>query len=72
MSVAPYHVVVTIVNSGEGDSEKLAETIYQKLLAAEWKFSWMTETNVPASSFKDADILGIPVRLPSVRKPGRV
>ncbi len=70
MSVAPYHVVVTIVNSGEEIQEKLAETIYQKLLAAGVEVLLDDRNERPGVKFKDADILGIPVRITVGKKAG--
>lgn len=63
MSVAPYHVIVTIVNSGEEVQENLAEAIYQELLKAGVEALIDDRKERPGVKFKDADILGIPIRI---------
>ena len=63
MSVAPYHAIVTLVNSGEETQEKLAESIYRELLAAGVEALIDDRNERPGVKFKDADILGIPVRI---------
>ena len=63
VSVAPYHVIVTIVNTGDEVQEALAETIYQKLLKAGIEALIDDRKERPGVKFKDADILGIPVRI---------
>ncbi|HWQ79529.1 MAG TPA: proline--tRNA ligase [Anaerovoracaceae bacterium] len=63
VSVAPYHAVVTIVNSGEETQEALAEAIYQKLLKAGVEALIDDRKERAGVKFKDADLLGIPVRI---------
>jgi len=63
MAVAPYHVIVTIVNTGEEMQETLAETIYQELLKAGVDALIDDRKERPGVKFKDADILGIPIRI---------
>ncbi len=63
MSVAPYHAIVTIVNSGDEVQEILAEAIYQELLKAGVEALIDDRKERAGVKFKDADILGIPVRI---------
>jgi prolyl-tRNA synthetase len=63
MSVAPYHAIVTIVNTGDEVQETLAETIYQELLKAGVEALIDDRKERPGVKFKDADILGIPIRI---------
>ncbi len=70
MSVAPYHAIVTLVNGGEEVQEKLAESIYQKLLVAGVEALIDDRNERPGVKFKDADILGIPVRITVGKKAG--
>jgi len=63
VSVAPYHAIVTIVNSGDEAQEALAETIYRKLLEAGVEALIDDRKERPGVKFKDADLLGIPVRI---------
>lgn len=63
VSVAPYHVIVTIVNTGDEVQEALAEKIYQNLRSAGIEALIDDRKERPGVKFKDADILGIPVRI---------
>lgn len=63
MTVAPYHAIVTVVNTGDEVQETLAETIYQELLKAGVEALIDDRKERPGVKFKDADILGIPVRI---------
>ena len=63
VAVAPYHAIVTIVNAEDEVQKKLAETIYQELLAAGIEALIDDRKERPGVKFKDADILGIPVRI---------
>ncbi|MBN7774423.1 proline--tRNA ligase [Clostridium aminobutyricum] len=63
MSVAPYHAIVTIVNTGDEVQEKTAEEIYQRLLGAGVEVLLDDRKERPGVKFKDADLLGIPIRI---------
>ncbi|QOX65421.1 proline--tRNA ligase [Anoxybacterium hadale] len=63
MSVAPYHVIVTVVNTEDEQQTVLAETIYQELLKAGIEALIDDRKERPGVKFKDADVLGIPVRI---------
>jgi prolyl-tRNA synthetase len=63
MAVAPYHVIVTVVNTEDEQQATLAETIYQELLKAGVEALIDDRKERPGVKFKDADILGIPVRI---------
>jgi prolyl-tRNA synthetase len=70
MSVAPYHAIVTVVNSGEEVQDLMAETIYQELLKAGVEALIDDRKERPGVKFKDADILGIPVRITVGKRAG--
>lgn len=63
MSIAPYHAIITIVNTGDEVQEKVAEEIYQKLNNAGVEVLLDDRKERPGVKFKDADLLGIPVRI---------
>jgi prolyl-tRNA synthetase len=63
MTVAPYHAIVTIVSSGDEVQANLAEAIYQELQKAGVEVLLDDRNERPGVKFKDADILGIPVRI---------
>ena len=58
MSVAPYHVIITLVKPDDEEQAKVAEQIYSELLKA-----GDDRKERPGVKFKDADLLGIPVRI---------
>lgn len=63
MSVAPYHVIVTLVKPDDELQRDTAERIYQQLLAAGVEVILDDRDERPGVKFKDADLLGIPVRI---------
>ncbi|MEG1584112.1 MAG: proline--tRNA ligase [Anaerovorax sp.] len=63
MSIAPYHVMVTVVNTKNGEQMALGEKIHQELLDAGVEVLLDERDERPGVKFKDADILGIPVRI---------
>jgi prolyl-tRNA synthetase len=63
MSVAPFHVIICpIMNAGE-EAVGLAEKIYEELLAAGIEAVIDDRDERPGVKFKDADIIGIPIRI---------
>ncbi len=63
VSIAPYHAIVTIVNTKEQEQVTLAEKIYNELSQAGVEVLLDDRDERPGVKFKDADILGIPVRI---------
>lgn len=63
MSVAPYHVIVTVVKPEDEIQAKTAEEIYAKLGEAGVEVLLDDRKERPGVKFKDADLLGIPVRI---------
>ncbi|QIB70258.1 proline--tRNA ligase [Aminipila butyrica] len=63
MSVAPYQVVITLVNPEDEIQAEVAEHIYQQLLQARVEVLLDDRKERPGVKFKDADLLGIPVRV---------
>lgn len=63
MSVAPYHVIVTVVNTNDEDQMAVAESLYQQLLAQGVEALLDDRKERPGVKFKDADVLGIPIRI---------
>lgn len=63
MSVAPYHVIVTLVKPDDEEQAAAAEKIYQELLRAGVEVLLDDRKERPGVKFKDADLLGIPVRI---------
>lgn len=63
MSVAPYHVIITLVKPDDEEQAKVAEQIYSELLKAGVEVLLDDRKERPGVKFKDADLLGIPVRI---------
>ena len=63
MSVAPYHVIITLVKPDDEEQAKVAEQIYAELLKAGVEVLLDDRKERPGVKFKDADLLGIPVRI---------
>lgn len=63
MSVAPYHAVVTLVKPEDEIQSKVAEEIYGALQSAGVEVLLDDRDERPGVKFKDADLLGIPIRI---------
>ena len=63
MAIAPYHVIITLVNPDDEVQKTVAEDIYNLLLAARVEVLLDDRKERPGVKFKDADLLGIPVRI---------
>lgn len=63
MSVAPYHVIITLVKPEEEDQGLIAEKIYNALIDAKVEVLLDDRKERPGVKFKDADLMGIPVRI---------
>jgi prolyl-tRNA synthetase len=63
MSVAPYHVIITLVGTTDAKQVEVAEAIYQDLKASCVEVLLDDREERPGVKFKDADLLGIPIRI---------
>lgn len=63
MSVAPYHVIVTLVKPEDEEQAQVAEKIYEELNRAGVEVLLDDRKERPGVKFKDTDLLGIPVRI---------
>lgn len=70
ISVAPYHVIVVPVNPTEPAQIDMAEKIYTELQAAGVEVLLDDRNERPGVKFKDADLIGIPVRITVGKKAG--
>lgn len=70
VSVAPYHVIVTLVKPKDETQSKLAEDIYQRLLTAGVEVVIDDRDERPGVKFKDADLLGFPIRITVGKRAG--
>ena len=75
MPLAPYTVIVTPVNINESDVMKAAEDIYAELQASGVEVILDDRDERAGVKFKDADLIGIPLRIvvgPKNLKQGQV
>lgn len=63
VAVAPYHVIITLVKPGDEIQKDLAEKIHDTLEEAGVEVLLDDRDERPGVKFKDADLLGIPVRI---------
>ena len=70
VSVAPYHAIVTLVKPKDETQSKLAEDIYQRLLTAGVEAVIDDRDERPGVKFKDADLLGFPIRITVGKRAG--
>lgn len=63
MPLAPYHVVITPINVNEGNVFTAAEKIYNELLAEGIEVIFDDRDERAGVKFKDADLIGIPLRI---------
>ena len=63
VSVAPYHAIITVVKPKDEEQSKVAEDIYNQLSKAGIEVLLDDRDERPGVKFKDADLLGIPVRI---------
>lgn len=70
VSVAPYHAIVTLVKPKDEEQAKHAEEIYQSLLVAGVEAVIDDRDERPGVKFKDADLLGFPIRITVGKRAG--
>jgi prolyl-tRNA synthetase len=63
MTIAPFHVVVTPVNIAEAAQSEAANRIYHDLAQAGLDVLLDDRDERPGVKFKDADLIGIPIRI---------
>ncbi|NLT96434.1 MAG: proline--tRNA ligase [Clostridia bacterium] len=62
-AIAPYHVVIIPISAKDPEHMRIAEEIYQKLISAGIEAFLDDRNERPGVKFKDADLIGFPVRL---------
>ena len=68
--MAPYHVIITLVKPEDETQAKVAEDIYAELQKAGIEVLLDDRKERPGVKFKDADLLGIPVRITVGKRAG--
>lgn len=70
MSVAPYHVIITLVKPDDDSQKEVAEHIHKTLENAGIEVLLDDRNERPGVKFKDADLLGIPIRITVGKRAG--
>ena len=63
ISVAPYHCIITLINPKDDVQRELSESIYNSLMGMGVEVLLDDRSERPGVKFKDADLLGIPIRI---------
>ena len=63
LAVAPYEVIISVIGANETDTLSAAETFYGQLQAAGVDVLLDDRDLRPGVKFKDADLIGIPLRV---------
>ncbi len=63
MAVAPYEAVITAIKAKDEASMAASETLYEELLAAGIDVIFDDRNERPGVKFKDAELIGIPLRV---------
>lgn len=70
ISVAPYHVMITVINPQDETQMNLANKIEEELEKAGVEVLCDDRDERPGVKFKDADLLGLPIRITVGKKAG--
>ena len=70
MSVTPYHVIITLVKPDDEAQKEVAEHIHESLENAGIEVLLDDRNERPGVKFKDADLLGIPIRITVGKRAG--
>ena len=63
MSVAPYHVIITLMKPEDEAQKAVADKLYEELSKAGVEVVLDDRKERPGVKFKDADLIGIPIRI---------
>ena len=63
MSVAPYHVIITLMKPEDETQKAVADKLYAELGKAGVEVILDDRKERPGVKFKDADLIGIPIRI---------
>jgi len=63
LSVAPFQIILTELDPQDASVREVTEKIYQLCNAKGWEVLWDDRDERPGVKFKDADLIGIPVRV---------
>ncbi|MDD2446990.1 MAG: proline--tRNA ligase [Tissierellia bacterium] len=61
--IAPYHVIITVVNTKNEDQMELGEKLYKELISLGYEVLLDDRNERAGVKFKDSDLIGIPIRV---------
>lgn len=70
LSIAPYHVMITLINDRDETQRALAEKIYNELRGKGVEVLFDDRKERPGIKFNDRDLIGIPLRVTVGKKAG--
>ena len=70
VAVAPYHAIITVIKAKDETQAALAEKIYDELQAAGVEVVLDDRDERPGVKFKDADLIGYPIRITVGKRAG--
>lgn len=70
MSVAPYQIILTVMNIKDVEQNNLAEKLYSELEAEGYEVLLDDRKERPGVKFKDRDLIGIPLRVNIGKRAG--
>ncbi|AKI96826.1 proline--tRNA ligase [Kosmotoga pacifica] len=68
LSIAPYQIIITILNTSDEKIKKTGEELYELLQEKGYEVLFDDRDTSPGAKFKDADLIGIPLRITVGRK----
>jgi len=68
--VAPYHVIITVVNSNNEEQSQLGEKLYSELINEGIEVMLDDRNERAGVKFNDRDLIGIPIRITVGKKAG--
>lgn len=63
MPIAPYHVILILLNPNDEIQKNCADKLYQQMLNENIEVLYDDRAEKPGFKFKDADLIGIPIRI---------
>lgn len=70
LSVAPYHVIITVINPNNEEQMGLAEKLYDELQSLGYEVLFDERDERAGVKFKDRDLIGIPIRVTVGKRAG--
>lgn len=70
LSVAPYHVIITVINPNNEEQMGLAEELYDELQSLGYEVIFDERDERAGVKFKDRDLIGVPIRVTVGKRAG--